>query len=114
VLGSSVGRQSRERYGWRALSGAWYTGVLCALLGVVHHTRAKPRQFDSSQALGRKIHTRGYGALYRSTSFAFHLLIGGSVATLWSWGLMCWNADFLVRAHHNDGWPAGGCSAQCI
>jgi MFS family permease len=31
---------------------------------------------------------------------ALHLLLGGSVATLWSWGLMWWLPTFLVRSHH--------------
>jgi MFS family permease len=31
---------------------------------------------------------------------ALHLLLGGSVATLWSWGLLYWMNAFLVRSHH--------------
>jgi hypothetical protein len=31
---------------------------------------------------------------------AVHLLIGGSVATFWSWGLVWWTPTFLQRSHH--------------
>ena len=31
---------------------------------------------------------------------AIHLLLGGSVATFWSWGLMWWTPAFLQRSHH--------------
>jgi len=31
---------------------------------------------------------------------AIHLIFGGSVATLWSWGLMWWTPAFLQRSHH--------------
>ena len=31
---------------------------------------------------------------------AVHLLVGGSVATFWSWGLMWWTPTFLQRSHH--------------
>jgi hypothetical protein len=38
---------------------------------------------------------------------AFNLLVGGSVATLWSWGLMWWTPTFLNRAHHLSVGEAG-------
>jgi MFS family permease len=31
---------------------------------------------------------------------AIHLIVGGSVATFWSWGLMWWTPAFLHRSHH--------------
>lgn len=31
---------------------------------------------------------------------ALHLLVGASVATFWSWGLMWWTPAFLQRSHH--------------
>jgi MFS family permease len=31
---------------------------------------------------------------------ALHLILGGAVATFWSWGLMWWMPTFLVRSHH--------------
>jgi hypothetical protein len=39
---------------------------------------------------------------------ALHLLIGGSVATFWSWGLMWWTPTFLQRSHHLTVGRAGG------
>jgi hypothetical protein len=38
---------------------------------------------------------------------AVHLLAGGSVATLWSWGLMWWTPAFLQRSHHMTVGQAG-------
>jgi hypothetical protein len=29
-----------------------------------------------------------------------HLVVGGSVATFWSWGLVWWTPTFLQRSHH--------------
>jgi MFS family permease len=39
---------------------------------------------------------------------AVHLLAGGSVATLWTWGLMWWTPAFLQRSHHLTVGQAGG------
>jgi hypothetical protein len=36
-----------------------------------------------------------------------HLLLGGSVATFWSWGLMWWTPAFLQRSHHLSVGEAG-------
>jgi hypothetical protein len=35
----------------------------------------------------------------RKQRSAIHLIVGGSVATLWSWGLMWWTPAFLQRSH---------------
>jgi hypothetical protein len=35
-------------------------------------------------------------------------VIGGSIATLWSWGLMWWTTAFLQRSHHLTVGEAGG------
>jgi hypothetical protein len=39
---------------------------------------------------------------------AIHLVVGGSVATFWSWGLMYWTPAFLQRSHHLTVGEAGG------
>jgi hypothetical protein len=45
-------------------------------------------------------------------SAAIHLLIGGSLATFWSWGLMWWTPTFLVRSHHMTVGQAGALLGQ--
>lgn len=99
-LGSSVASAAAERAGWRAaflvLSAP---GLLLAALvwltvreprrgATDTHARTQPSSFAS---------TLRYIAAQRS---AVHLIVGGSVATLWSWGLMWWTTAFLQRSHH--------------
>jgi MFS family permease len=100
-LGSSIAGGVAEHYGWRAaFLVLGIPGLLCALfvwLTVREPTRG---QFDSSQQHGQRATlaaTVRYIVQHRS---AFHLLVGGAVATLWSWGLMWWTPTFLVRVHH--------------
>ena len=107
-LGSSVASAAAERAGWRAafllLSAP---GLLLAALvwftvrephrgATDSHARAQPTSFLS---------TLRYIAGQRS---AVHLIVGGSVATLWSWGLMWWTTAFLQRSHHLSLGQAGG------
>jgi MFS family permease len=107
-LGSSIAGGVAERHGWRAaFLVLGIPGLLCALL--VRLTIREPTrgQFDSAQAHGQKATlatTVRYIVQHRS---AFHLLMGGSVATLWSWGLMWWTPTFLVRSHHMTVGQAG-------
>jgi predicted MFS family arabinose efflux permease len=106
-LGSQVAGAAAERAGWRAaflLLGI--PGVVVAL--IVWLTVREPRrgQLDSSgptqaSTLGA---TLRFIARQRS---AVHLLIGGSVATFWSWGLIWWTTAFLQRSHHLSVGSAG-------
>jgi len=75
-------------------------GVLVAL--IVGLTVREPRrgQLDAAAPPAERstlLATLRFVATQRS---AVHLLIGGSVATLWSWGLMWWTPTFLQRSHH--------------
>ncbi|MFL6603739.1 MAG: spinster family MFS transporter [Steroidobacteraceae bacterium] len=107
-LGSSVAGRVAERHGWRAaFLVLGIPGLLCALLVWLTIREPTRGQFDSSQEHRQKTTlaaTVRYIVQHRS---AFHLLMGGSVATLWSWGLMWWTPTFLVRAHHMTVGQAG-------
>lgn len=99
-LGTSVAGETAERSGWRA--AFLVLGIPGVLLGLIVWLtiREPPRgSLDSPrlQAAGTFANTLEFIRKQRS---ALHLLIGGSVATLWSWGLMWWTPAFLQRSHH--------------
>ena len=107
-LGSSVAGAAAERGGWRAaFLVLGIPGLIAAL--IVSLTVREPRrgQLDAASASLRA------GTLAASLRFiatqrsAVHLLAGGSVATLWSWGLMWWTPAFLQRSHHMTVGQAG-------
>src|SRR6266403_1786575 len=101
ALGSLVAGAVAERDGWRAaFLVLGIPGLLVALL--VWLTVREPRrgQLDSSDAGGQPVAlltTLRFIARQRS---AVHLILGGSVATFWSWGLRWWTPAFLQRSHH--------------
>ena len=106
-LGSSVAGAAAQRSGWRAaflvlgipglaLSAIVWLTVREPQRGALDHTpRVQPSAFSA---------TLRYIATQRS---AVHLLVGGSVATLWSWGLIWWTPAFLQRSHHLSVGQAG-------
>jgi predicted MFS family arabinose efflux permease len=106
-LGSSVAGAAAERGGWRAAFLVLGTpGLIVALIvwltvreptrGALDvHARAEPTSFADTLRFIR--HQRS----------AFHILIGASVATLWSWGLIWWTPAFLERSHHLSVGTAG-------
>ena len=108
-LGSSVAAVAAERAGWRAaFLVLGIPGVALALL--VWLTVREPRRGQLDARAEPAPHVRPPLAL-RSTleqtlrfiatqRSAIHLLIGGSLATFWSWGLMWWTPTFLQRSHH--------------
>jgi MFS family permease len=107
-LGSSVAGTAAERGGWRlAFLVLGIPGVLLALLVAVTVREPRRGQLDSSPpddaapitplaVLRRLVDTLRFIATQRS---AVHLILGGSVATFWSWGLMWWTPTFLQRSH---------------
>src|SRR5207248_3106958 len=107
-LGSQVAGAVAERSGWRAaFLVLGIPGVLVALL--VWLTVREPRrgQLDAS-AGGRRPSTLAATLRFIATQrSAIHLLLGGSVATFWSWGLMWWTPTFLQRSHHMTVGEAG-------
>jgi MFS family permease len=100
-LGSSVAGEAAQRSGWRAaFLVLGIPGLILAL--IVWLTVREPRrgQLDvHADAVPRSTlpATLRFIATQRS---AMHLLVGGSVATFWSWGLMWWTPTFLQRSHH--------------
>src|SRR5256886_2093720 len=107
-LGSQVAGEVAERGGWRAaFLVLGIPGMLVALL--VWLTVREPRrgQLDAS-AVGRRPSTLPATLRFIATQrSAIHLLLGGSVATFWSWGLMWWTPTFLQRSHHMTVGEAG-------
>ena len=107
-LGSSVAGAAAERGGWRAaFLVLGIPGVVVAL--IVWLTVREPRrgQLDAlaeARASVSLTETLRFVARQRS---AIHLLVGGSVATFWSWGLMWWTPAFLQRSHHMTVGQAG-------
>ena len=107
-LGSSVAGAVAERSGWRAaFLVLGMPGVAVAFL--VWLTVREPRrgQLDDtniSSQPGSLVTTLRFVAQQRS---AVHLILGGSVATFWSWGLMWWTPTFLQRSHHLSVGQAG-------
>ena len=100
-LGSSVAGTVAERSGWRAaFLVLGIPGV--AVAAIVWLTVREPRrgQLDASAVSAER------GSLAATLRFlsrqrsAVHLIVGGSLATLWSWGLMFWTPTFLQRSHH--------------
>lgn len=105
-LGSSVAGQAAEHSGWRAaflLLGA--PGLVLA--AVVRLTVREPQRgvFDRASATSTSLHATLQ--FLRKQRSAIHLVLGGSVATLWSWGLMWWTPAFLQRSHHMTVGSAG-------
>jgi MFS family permease len=107
-LGSSIAGDVAERGGWRAaFLVLGIPGLIVAL--VVRFTVREPQrgQLDATTEKlppTTLLATLDYVVRHKS---AFHLLMGGSVATLWSWGLMWWIPTFLVRSHHMTVGQAG-------
>jgi predicted MFS family arabinose efflux permease len=99
-LGSSVAGSAAERGGWRtAFLVLGIPGVVLAL--IVWLTVREPRrgQLDASYSAAPSTLAASLRFIAQQRS-AVHLLIGGSVATFWSWGLMWWTPAFLQRSHH--------------
>jgi MFS family permease len=108
-LGSSVAGDIANVFGWRgAFRALGVPGMLCAL--VLWTTVREPKRGGSDAAVAGSTAAASVASLW--TTFAqtvqyvfrhrsaLHLLLGGSVATLWSWGLLYWMNAFLVRSHH--------------
>ena len=98
-LGSSVAGAAAERSGWRA--AFLLLGIPGLALGaLVWLTIREPERgcFDRVRIPASSVReTLRFVARQRS---AIHLVVGGSVATLWSWGLIWWTPAFLQRSHH--------------
>jgi MFS family permease len=103
-LGSMVGATSgsiSEDWGWRA---AFFVlglpGIVLALL-ILGTVREPARgRLDSPQRVREAVSFRRTLSYTRQHPTLAHCLIGGSVFTLWSWGLMWWTPSYLIRSQH--------------
>jgi predicted MFS family arabinose efflux permease len=107
-LGSSIAGGVADKGGWRAAFLALgIPGVVVAL--IVWLTVREPQRGQLDEAADKSAPTTLLATLayVRQHKSALHLLAGGSVATLWSWGLMWWMPTFLVRSYHMTVGQAG-------
>lgn len=119
-LGTSVAGAAAERGGWRlAFLVLGIPGLILALLVAVTVREPRRGQLDSHAAASGPDATRVtafdiFRQLIDTARFmlrqrsAVHLVVGGSVATFWSWGLMWWTPTFLQRSHALSVGEAGG------
>ena len=112
-LGSSVAGGVADAHGWRAaFLVLGVPGLVCALI-VWLTVREPPRgALDQLAAPPERSSLRETLRYLSGQRAAVHLLIGGSVATFWSWGLMWWTPTFLVRSHHMTVGQAGAILGQ--
>ncbi len=103
-LGSQVAGAAADRAGWRAaFLVLGVPGVVVAL--IVWLTVREPVRGELDRGAVRQSASL-LDTLLEALEFigrqraAKHLLLGGSVATFWSWGLMWWTPSFLVSSHH--------------
>lgn len=106
-LGSSVAGAAAERSGWRAaFLVLGVPGIAMAL--IVWLTIREPTRGALDPAPATERTTLAATLRFIGTQrSAVHLLLGGSVATFWSWGLMYWTPTFLQRSHHLSVGQAG-------
>ena len=117
-LGSSVAGAAAEAGGWRfAFLVLGIPGVVVALIvwlsvrepgrGQLDSAtqRSAPAPLSPGEILAQIAATLRFMGRQRS---AIHLVVGGSVATFWSWGLIYWTPAFLQRSHHLTVGEAGG------
>ena len=99
-LGSSVAGTAAEHSGWRAaFLVLGVPGIVVAL--IVWLTVREPSRgaLDAAPAVERSTFPATLRFILAQRS-AVHLLLGGALATFWSWGLMYWTPTFLQRSHH--------------
>lgn len=99
-LGSSLAGSVAERFGWRAaflalgIPGLVVSGIVALSVREPSRGGLDTRARQGSEDLWDTLR------YLRGCRSALHLIVGGSVATLWSWGLMWWTPGFLQRSHH--------------
>jgi predicted MFS family arabinose efflux permease len=111
-LGSMIGATSgiiSEHWGWRA---AFFVlglpGVVLALLILGTMREPARGRLDLPQRVRQAVSFRRTLNYTRRQPTLAHCLIGGSVFTLWAWGLMWWTPSYLIRSHHLTLGAAGG------
>jgi MFS family permease len=107
-IGSSIAGTIAEQRGWRAgFVALGIPGLLVALTAFLTVREPARGQLDpDAPPLERITLPRALKIIAKRRS-VLHLLIGGAVATLWSWGLIWWMPTFLQRSHHMSVGRAG-------
>jgi MFS family permease len=107
-LGSSVAGGIAENGGWRAAFLALgIPGLAVAALVALTVREPVRGQLDEGRRPSKSESLASTVRFLISQRSALHLMIGGSIATLWSWGLMWWTPTFLQRSHHLSVGQAG-------
>jgi MFS family permease len=98
-LGSAVAGETAQRGGWRAAFLVLGLPGL-ALAALVWLTVREPLRGAQDQTRSSARGLKETLRFMRTQRSALHLVLGGSVATLWSWGVLWWTPAFLARSHH--------------
>jgi predicted MFS family arabinose efflux permease len=107
-LGSSVAGTAAELSGWRtAFLVLGIPGVVMALIVWLTVSEPARGQFDAAVPAAQNTSFLTTLRYIWSQRSAKHLLLGGAVATFWSWGLMWWTPAFLQRSYHMSVGQAG-------
>jgi MFS family permease len=107
MLGSWAGYAS-DAWGWRsAFLLLGIPGVALAALIALTLREPQRGQLDGTTPPGAAslLGTLAYAARQPAL---IHCLLGGTIFTLWAWGLMWWMPSYLVRTHHMTLGAAGG------
>jgi MFS family permease len=100
ALGAALGGHLNDQYGWRsALMFFGAVGLpLAALIGLTVKEPTRGRFENAAQATQHRLRDL-LSLIYRDKAL-FHLFVGSTLLTLWSWGIIWWIPTFLLRSHH--------------
>jgi MFS family permease len=108
ALGASLGGRLNDQYGWR--SALMVFGALgLPLAALIAFTVKEPQRgrFEG-RAQAEQHRLRDLIALIWNDQALFHLFVGSTLLTLWSWGIIWWIPTFLLRSHHLRLGDSGG------
>lgn len=106
MLGLSVGGAISDAYGWRyAFFALSVPGLLMA--GLVALTVAEPPRLHSATTALVMPPVRATVRFIATQRSLLHVLVGSTVCTFWTWGLLWWTPAFLARSHHLTTGQAG-------
>jgi predicted MFS family arabinose efflux permease len=106
MLGSSVGGAISDLYGWRAAFFALAVPGF-AIAGLVALTVPEPSRLRSGTLTPPAPPLPEILRFIVSQGSLMHVLIGSTVCTFWTWGLLWWTPSFLARSHHLSTGDAG-------
>ncbi len=106
MMGSSVGGRLSDLYGWRsAFFCLSVPGIVVA--AVVALTVREPARVGADATL-RVVPSMGEALRFiRRRRALFHAVVGSTVCTFWTWGLLWWTPAFLARSYHLSVGEAG-------